>query len=375
MIRRIAVLAVGLGLLAAVLQPWRTAVPPAAVPPAAALPALVAASAVSALGRIEPSSRLIQLGAWGPDVLADLAVDHGAPIHRGQVLGHLQSHAEAAARSDLIAAQLAEARDQLAAEEALAGRRIHAAEIRLAGARAIAPLRQDSQEAAVREAEVDLANNLDILRAQQTLARSNAASKRSYDNQQALVERQRAGLAGLRARLAELKRQSAQDIADAEAGLQVERASLGKLRAAIPVTSLERQLAEAQAAADRRVLRSPIDGMVLNVLVRPGEAVGSGAILSLGNVGSMQAVAEVYETDIGRVRLGQTATISGRALARPLTGRVVEIGRMIYKNDVLNVDPAAKVDARVVEVRVALDDGAAVVGLTNLTVDVRIDTP
>jgi HlyD family secretion protein len=75
---------------------------------------------------------------------------------------------------------------------------------------------------------------------------------------------------------------------------------------------------------------------------------------------------------VPRVRLGQRAKITSRALDRPLTGKVVEIGRMIFKNDVLNVDPAAKTDARVVEVRIALDDGAAVAGLTNLTVDVVI---
>jgi len=45
---------------------------------------------------------------------------------------------------------------------------------------------------------------------------------------------------------------------------------------------------------------------------------------------------------------------------------------MIFKNDVLNVDPAAKTDARIVQVRIELDDGAPVAGLTNLTVDVLI---
>jgi HlyD family secretion protein len=46
---------------------------------------------------------------------------------------------------------------------------------------------------------------------------------------------------------------------------------------------------------------------------------------------------------------------------------------MIFKNDVLNVDPAAKSDSRVVEVRIELDDGAPVAGLTNLTVDILIN--
>ncbi|HIK42598.1 MAG TPA: HlyD family secretion protein, partial [Thermoleptolyngbya sp. M55_K2018_002] len=40
---------------------------------------------------------------------------------------------------------------------------------------------------------------------------------------------------------------------------------------------------------------------------------------------------------------------------------------------VLDDDPAANADARVVEVKVQLDDGRPVEALTNLQVDVRID--
>ncbi|NET54526.1 MAG: HlyD family secretion protein, partial [Merismopedia sp. SIO2A8] len=45
----------------------------------------------------------------------------------------------------------------------------------------------------------------------------------------------------------------------------------------------------------------------------------------------------------------------------------------IFKNDVLDDDPAANADARVVEVDVQLDDSTVVEALTNLQVDVRID--
>jgi HlyD family secretion protein len=93
----------------------------------------------------------------------------------------------------------------------------------------------------------------------------------------------------------------------------------------------------------------------------------------MGDTSRMRAVAEVYETDIARVRLGQGATITSRALDRPVTGKVVEIGRMIFKNDVLNVDPAARADARVVEVRIELDDMERTADLTNLTVEVLIN--
>ena len=89
--------------------------------------------------------------------------------------------------------------------------------------------------------------------------------------------------------------------------------------------------------------------------VQPGEEVGSGPVLVLGDTSRMRVVAEVYETDIGEVSVGQSATVSSRALLKPISGRVARVGSMVFKNDVLNVDPAARADARVVEVWIDLD--------------------
>jgi len=83
-------------------------------------------------------------------------------------------------------------------------------------------------------------------------------------------------------------------------------------------------------------------------------------IVDLGQTKQMYAVAEVYEKDIGRVHLGQRATITSLngAFQRNLLGTVDEIGREIGKKDVLDTDPAADVDARVVEVKIHLSRSA-----------------
>ena len=193
-------------------------------------------------------------------------------------------------------------------------------------------------------------------------------------DQRALVTHSRGDLDAARARLNELTQQFNSDKANATASLAVERANASRAQSQIPVASLEQQVALAHAQAVGATLISPINGIVLNLLVHAGEAVGAGPILQLGDTTVMVAVAEVYETDVPRVHLGQRAVVSSPALAQPMRGAVVEVGHMVYKNDVLNVDPAARTDARVVEVRVALDDGTAVAELTNMTVDVAIST-
>jgi len=88
----------------------------------------------------------------------------------------------------------------------------------------------------------------------------------------------------------------------------------------------------------------------------------------------MYAVAEVYETDVGRVRAGQRATVRSPVFGHPLGGVVERVGLAVRRQAVLDADPVARIDARVVEVKVRLDaaDGTQVAGLSNLQVDVVI---
>jgi HlyD family secretion protein len=87
----------------------------------------------------------------------------------------------------------------------------------------------------------------------------------------------------------------------------------------------------------------------------------------------MYAIAEVYETDVGRVREGQRARVTSHALPAPLAGEVEWVRPKVQKLDELGTDPAARKDARVVEVKVRLDDPAAAAAFTNLQVDVEIE--
>ena len=131
-------------------------------------------------------------------------------------------------------------------------------------------------------------------------------------------------------------------------------------------------LAAAQAALDLAVVRAPVAGQVVAVHARRGERVGPGGLAEIAQNDQMFAMAEVYETDIGRVKLGQRATIRSPALAHDLAGTVDRVGMKIGKLDVLDTDPVARTDARVVEVRVKLDDSPRAAGFSNLQVEVVI---
>jgi HlyD family secretion protein len=130
----------------------------------------------------------------------------------------------------------------------------------------------------------------------------------------------------------------------------------------------------ARAELERVEVRSPIAGQVLTVHARAGERVGADGILELGETAAMYAVAEVYEADVGGVAVGAEATVTSTALPRPLRGVVERVALRVRKQDVLGTDPAARTDARVVEVEVRLaeEDVPLAAAFTHLQVEVAI---
>ncbi len=133
------------------------------------------------------------------------------------------------------------------------------------------------------------------------------------------------------------------------------------------------ELTAAKAKLSRASVHAPVDGEVLAVHAREGERIDAMGLLELGQTQRMYVVAEVYETDIGAIREGQRATASSPALDVPVSGTVERIGKVIGKNDVLDLDPVARMDSRVVEVFILLDEPDRVAGLTNLQVDVAFE--
>jgi HlyD family secretion protein len=122
-------------------------------------------------------------------------------------------------------------------------------------------------------------------------------------------------------------------------------------------------------------LRSPIDGTVLRIFARPGERPGDKGILEIGDTARMEAVAEVYESDVNRVRVGQLVSLTSEngGFKGSLQGRVLRITPQVSQRAVLSTDPTGDADARVVEVRLSLEpsDAARVQTLVGLKVIAR----
>lgn len=133
---------------------------------------------------------------------------------------------------------------------------------------------------------------------------------------------------------------------------------------------------QAQADLDLAFVRSPRSGQVLKINTWPGEIVSNQGIIEMGKTSQMYVSAEVYETDIYNIHLGQSVRIMSDGVVGELQGTVDEIGLQIGTKDVLGTDPVKDADARVIEVKIRLSsaDSERVSGLTNLQVTVLIDT-
>jgi HlyD family secretion protein len=134
--------------------------------------------------------------------------------------------------------------------------------------------------------------------------------------------------------------------------------------------------AQKQAYAELMLayVRAPRDGEILKIHTKDGELIGSKGIVEMGQTDQMYAVAEVYETDITRVKKGQSVLVTSEALSEMLRGKVVQIGRLVSRQSILDANPTADSDARVVEVKISLDAASSqkAKGLTNQRIRAEI---
>lgn len=302
-----------------------------APPPAAPIVAAPAVPlGVGALGRIEPASRIRKLnqpGGMAVTRLARVFVSEGDAVIEGQLLAEFADVEMKDAAAQQAEANVAELRAALARVRE-AGR---ASEVAAQRARIAALTAQE--EIARRDA-----NRTD------RLVPSGAGSEAAAERNRFLLLRLSAERAQAEADLQTLSTPRDEDLRLAEAR----------------VAAAEAALAKARADAELARVRAPIPGTILRIFARPGDQVGSDGLMELADLSRMDVVADVFETDLGRLRPGMTAEIIIPGERQRVAATVREIGWQVRRTTQAGTDPVAAVDSRTVEVRLTLsDEGAA----------------
>lgn len=227
----------------------------------------------------------------------------------------------------------------------------------------------------VRKAELDLArdrNQASIGEARAALAREEAAAlvaDQELERTRSLFNRNFVAKAALDQAEATAS-QARQRVEAASAtlsryvtgeGLPASVLEQGDIRLALSnLDQAERQLDASRQDLEQAYIRAPINGTIIAIHARAGEKPSGSGILELADTSHMIGRAEIYETSIASVVLGAKATLQSSALSDELQGTVSRIGLQVQRQSIIDKNPAANTDARVIEVDITLDGPSTV---------------
>ncbi|MEM7064645.1 MAG: HlyD family efflux transporter periplasmic adaptor subunit [Cyanobacteria bacterium P01_B01_bin.77] len=372
---------------------------------------------VAALGRLEPTGEIVQVAApleLDGDRLADLFVDVGGLVNKGDPIARLDSYerlqnevtqaqqqvrlavarldqVKAGAKSGEILAQQATVTQrsaELTGQLRIQRETIARIEAQYEGDR-------EAQTATIRRLQAELQTAGAELTRYQSLYEAGAISASLYDSKQlavdtadqakaeaeAVLERTSATaqrqLQEARAELVRLENTGEAQLAAAQSTLAqvTEIRPVDIRRAQVELDAAKAALVSAEHELTKATIQAPSTGQVLQIYTRPGEQMSDDGIVALGQTDQMLVIAEVYQSDIDRVHLGQSAIVRGQAFSGELRGNVIEIGRQVSRQNVFAREPGENLDRRVVEVKIALsrEDSERVANLSNLQVETVID--
>ncbi len=294
---------------------------------------------ITCLGRLLPGGRILLVAAPPRAVVKELLVRRGQWVEQGDILARLRDYAR---------------------ETAV----LHQAEKEVAVAMSVLDLVRAGEKAATIKAQQSaIASREAILRQEEA----------QYERNRRLYEKR--FIADKDFDEALTRRDTAREL------LLLERHNLVRLRdirkedlslAANKVEAAEAARRVAMENVELNVISAPVSGCVLDIHAFPGEAVTDLGLLELGSGREMLVEAEVYVSDIGRVRMGASVFVSGEAFQGSLMGEVVEIASMVTRGAVLPSNPLAFSDLRVVKAWIRLDHPQALDHLGNHQVYVAI---
>jgi HlyD family secretion protein len=289
------------------------------------------------------------------------------------VIGYLASYAESAAHVATITAKLEEEKRKIEAEKKYGEADVKQAMAKRDQTAAPTKYELESQTAKIDQLTAQLTFQQWNVERTKGLSLADSVSEKEYKQLDSDLLAKQAELASAKAGLEKTKATSAADTATSNAMISLAMMGLEKSLVSSTILSLEREKKEAEEKAERKIIRAPISAQVLRIIIRPGETVGKDPILHIGDTRNMHALAEIYETEVDRIHVGQKALIESPIFVKPLTGVVSQIGLAVYQSDIDNDDPANPKDARVVQVRIKLDNALAASRYSNLQVRCKIE--
>lgn len=335
---------------------------------------------VTALGKIQPEGEVIKVSAG---VLGEgsrvqkILVKEGEIVKKGQIMAILDN-------SDRLQIALTQAQAEVKVMEANLAKIKAGAKIgEIAGQQAIinrliVENQGDiqTQITNINTLETEVLNSESQYQRYQELYSQGAISTSQKNDKYVTLQTAKNNLKSAKLQLNKLQFSNQQKIAEASAKLQ-QISEVRKVDVDAAIAELNRSLVmvkKAKINLENAYVRSPSNGQILEIHTQPGELISNDGIMEIGKTSQMYVIAEVYESDIHKVKLGQKVKIFNDALNEELFGHIAQIGLQIKKQNLINTDATSNIDSRVIKVRIKLNSSSnkKAAKLTNMQVKVVI---
>lgn len=286
-------------------------------------------------GRVEPWSGEIKISSPVVGTIGDILIKPNDKVFAGELLIRLQDE---------------EVRARLATAEAQVAMRRRARNDQTASNRAADRRRAEDAVADAERAVVDRRAAIDTA----------SIAKRAGSGSDGDIESARAAHTRAQDRLKQERAELRRLLNDSGVPLPV--ATDGQLNIA------RTELAAAEAAVEKLMIRAPIDGTILQINGRTGELASPSSaqpLLVIGDVSALRVRAEVDERDFGDIKIGQAAQVRTSAFrGREIAGKVSSIAPVVDAGRINQRGQRNVTDVNVVEVVVDLvEPGPLAVGM------------
>ena len=122
------------------------------------------------------------------------------------------------------------------------------------------------------------------------------------------------------------------------------------------ITILKARLDHAKTTREESLVRSPLNGIVMQIYTRQGERVSHNGIAKVVDLSQLRVLADVDEVHLGRVVAGGKVDVTFRGSPTVYKGKIVRIAPTVKRMQRIEPDGATSTDARVVQVEIELDD-------------------
>lgn len=169
----------------------------------------------------------------------------------------------------------------------------------------------------------------------------------------------------LRSRSGKPPDQKELEVSLAEQGLESKQASLQlakqtlaneEAQMALDITNTESRIENARRTREEALVRSPLDGVVVQIFSRQGERVAYSGIAKIVDMSQLRVLADVDELHVGRVVPGGKVEITFRGSSTVYKGTIIRVAPTVKRMQRVEPDGASSTDARVVQVEIEFDD-------------------